>query len=320
MGPNLRGVLNCAVNAAYTRDPLKLGQLVSWVEPEMLYSRIQTRQASIALVETGKDGFPVLFLHGNSSSSDVFARQLESPLAERHRLIALDLPGHGASDDAIEPKAAYTIPGFANTVAEVLDALAIDHVAVVGWSLGGHIGIELLEREPRIAGLMIMGTPPISRGILGMLRGFQPQFDLTLTTKGRLTPREMDRLARLCFGESPPQRFRDAIARADWRMRKILGYGLMMGAGADQKKVVEHSPVPLAVVNGEREPFARLDYLTGLDYANLWDGQCHLINAAGHAAFLDAPGEFNALLGRFIEDAAAFAVLCQTSDLGRRHG
>ena len=188
----------------------------------MLYRRIQTRQASIALVETRNDGFPVLFLHGNSSSSDVFVRQFESHLASRHRLIALDLPGHGASDDAADPKTAYTIPGFANTVVEVLDALAIDHLAIVGWSLGGHIGIELLERDPRIAGLMIMGTPPVSRGIFGMLRGFQPQFDLTLTTKGRLTRREMDRLARLCFGEAPQHGLREAIARTDWRMRKIM--------------------------------------------------------------------------------------------------
>lgn len=286
----------------------------------MLYRRIQTRQASIALVETRNDGFPVLFLHGNSSSSDVFVRQFESHLASRHRLIALDLPGHGASDDAADPKTAYTIPGFANTVVEVLDALAIDHLAIVGWSLGGHIGIELLERDPRIAGLMIMGTPPVSRGIFGMLRGFQPQFDLTLTTKGRLTRREMDRLARLCFGEAPQHGLREAIARTDWRMRKIMGHGLMMGSGVDQRKVVEHSPVPLAVVNGEREPFARLDYLAGLDYANLWDGQCHVIPAVGHASFLEAPDQFNVLLGRFIDDAAAFAVLNQASGLGRRHG
>ncbi len=267
----------------------------------MLYRRIQTRQASIALAETRTDGFPVLFLHGNSSSRDVFVRQLESELASRHRLIALDLAGHGASGDAVDPKAAYTIPGFASTVGEVLDALAIDHLAIVGWSLGGHIGIELLERDPRIAGLMIMGTPPVSRGIFGILRGFQPQFDLTLTTKGRLTHREMDRLA-------------------DWRMRKIMGHGLMMGAGVDQKKVVEHSPVPVAVVNGEFEPFARLDYLAGLDYANLWDGQCHVIAGAGHASFLEAPDRFNALLGRFIDDAAGFAVFNEATSLGRRHG
>ncbi len=286
----------------------------------MLYRRIQTRQASIALAETRTDGFPVLFLHGNSSSRDVFVRQLESELASRHRLIALDLAGHGASGDAVDPKAAYTIPGFASTVGEVLDALAIDHLAIVGWSLGGHIGIELLERDPRIAGLMIMGTPPVSRGIFGILRGFQPQFDLTLTTKGRLTHREMDRLARLCFGDMPPSDLRDAIARADWRMRKIMGHGLMMGAGVDQKKVVEHSPVPVAVVNGEFEPFARLDYLAGLDYANLWDGQCHVIAGAGHASFLEAPDRFNALLGRFIDDAAGFAVFNEATSLGRRHG
>lgn len=286
----------------------------------MFYSRIDTRQARIALAETGKSGFPVLFVHGNSSSSKVFVRQMESPLADRYRLIALDLPGHGASDDAADAKAAYTIPGLANTVGEVLDALTIDHVVIVGWSLGGHVGIELLDRDPRIAGLMIVGTPPIARGVLGVLRGFQPQFDLTLTTKGRLTGREMDRFARLCFGEAASPELRDAIARTDWRMRKIMGHGLMMGVGVDQKKVVEHSALPLAVVNGEREPFARLDYVASLDYANLWNGKCHVIGAAGHAPFLEAAEKFNTLLERFVDDAAAIAAAGRVSGLRRRLG
>ncbi|WP_417582824.1 alpha/beta fold hydrolase [Pelagibacterium sp.] len=286
----------------------------------MLYSRIKTRQASIALLETRGEGFPVLFLHGNSSSSAAFYKQFESPLADRYRFIAIDLPGHGASDNAADPKAGYTIPGFADTVVELIDALGVEAIAVVGWSLGGHVGIELLDKDPRIAGLMAVGTPPVSGGVLGLLRGFHKQFDLTLTTKGRLTRREMARLARLCFGDAAPQNLHDAIARADWRMRKVMGHGLMMGAGVDQKKVVEHSPVPFAVVNGKREPFARLDYLAGLDYANLWDGQCHVIDAAGHAPFLEAPEQFNALLGRFINDAAAYAANSQASGLHRRHG
>lgn len=284
----------------------------------MVYGEVECRQARIALSDTQGSGFPVLLLHGNSNARNVFFRQFQSPLAERFRLIAVDLPGHGQSGNARDPETAYSIPGFADIVTEILDHLAIDHLAIVGWSLGGHIGIELLERDPRVCGLMIVGTPPISHGIFGVLRGFQPNIDLTLTTRGQLGAREIDRFFRMCFGEHGPSEFRGLIERADWRMRRVMGRGVMAGLGVDQKHVVEHNRAPLAVVNGEGEPFARLDYVAGLDYANLWDGRCHVLEGAVHAPFLEAPGSFNALLERFLADAAAWAASGRSGDL-RRH-
>lgn len=287
-------------------------------EAKMVYGEIACKQAHIAVSDTQGEGFPLLLLHGNSNGREVFFRQFQSPLAERYRLIAIDLPGHGQSGDARDPDAAYTIPGLADTVCEVIDHLAIDRLGVLGWSLGGHIGIELLARDPRVAGLMIVGTPPIQRGILGVLRGFQPTMDLTLTTRGRLSARETDRFARMCFGDGDHLRFRALIERADWRMRRVMGRGVMAGVGADQKHVVEHNRAPLAVVNGRGEPFARLDYLAGLDYANLWDGQCHVIEEAVHAPFLEAPETFNTLLGRFLADVSNWTEIDQADGL-RRH-
>ncbi|WP_323853773.1 alpha/beta hydrolase, partial [Xenorhabdus koppenhoeferi] len=52
--------------------------------------------------------------------------------------------------------------GYALTVIEVLEKLAINSVVVFGWSLGGHIGLEMLALFPKMIGLMICGTPPIS--------------------------------------------------------------------------------------------------------------------------------------------------------------
>lgn len=282
----------------------------------MLYSKIETRQGRIALCETAGHGFPLLLIHGNSSGKDVFARQLESPLGEKFRLIALDLPGHGQSDDARDPRHAYTLPGLAQTVAEILDRLGVERLAVLGWSLGGHVGLELLDRDPRLAGLMLVGTPPVSRGILGILRGFHAQFDLTLTTKGRLRRREIDRFAALCFGDDPDPDLRALIERTDWRARRVLGRSMLMGLGADQKTVAEHAAAPIAVVNGEAEPFARLDYLSGLSWGHLWDGRCHVLANAAHAPFREQPERFNMLLDRFVMDAALWAA--HADQKGRR--
>jgi pimeloyl-ACP methyl ester carboxylesterase len=65
--------------------------------------KIDTPNGALAVHESAGQGPPVVLIHGNSSSSRVFSRQLDGPLGQRFRLIAVDLPGHGASDDAKDP-------------------------------------------------------------------------------------------------------------------------------------------------------------------------------------------------------------------------
>src|ERR1700677_4384860 len=60
--------------------------------------KIAALNGGIAVHESSAgQGPPVVLIHGNSSSSSVFSRQLDGALGERFRLIAVDLPGHGAS-------------------------------------------------------------------------------------------------------------------------------------------------------------------------------------------------------------------------------
>jgi pimeloyl-ACP methyl ester carboxylesterase len=267
---------------------------------------IPTPHADIRLTDSGGAGMPLLLIHGGGTSRAVFDLQMQSQLAERHRLIALDLPGHGESSDARDPAFGYTMPGFATVVSEVLDTLGIERLAVFGWSLGGHIAIELMSRLPRIAGTMLMGAPPVSPGPLGMLRGFHTNWDMLLASKEKFSPRDMARYNELCFAGNPPPHAMGDIARADGRSRVHVGKSMMRGDGADQRRTVEHSMAPVAMVNGEHDPFVRLGYLNSLDYRNLWDGRVHIMQEAGHAAFRDQPERFNALLMRFAADTEAY--------------
>ena len=55
--------------------------------------------ADISLRDSEGEGPAVLLIHGNSSSGEIFRRQFEDPQLAHLRLVAFDLPGHGASTD-----------------------------------------------------------------------------------------------------------------------------------------------------------------------------------------------------------------------------
>jgi pimeloyl-ACP methyl ester carboxylesterase len=269
---------------------------------------IVTPHADIRLTESGGNGLPLLFLHGSGASRRVFERQLDSVLAERHRLIMMDLPGHGESSDARDPATGYTITGLADCVSIVLGQLGVGRVAVFGWSLGGHIAIELLHHHPSIAGLMLTGAPPVSHGPVGMLRGFHANWDMFLASKERYTPRDVERYAQLCYGNAVEAWMLDDVRRADGRMRSTFSRSMMRGDGADQRRTVEEASVPIALVNGEHDPIIRLGYVSSLQVPTLWDGHALVLSDAGHAAFRDVHNRFNALLMRFASDADTWHV------------
>ena len=278
---------------------------------------IATTHAEIRLTDTGGPGLPLLMLHGSGASRKVFAPLLAGPLAERHRLVALDLPGHGESSNARDPGWGYSLTGFADIVADVLRSLDIGRVAIFGWSLGGHIAIELLHRHPGVAGLFLTGAPPVGRGPIAMLRGFHASWDMLLASKEKFTPHDVERYALLCYGPGAPVAFLDDIRRADGRARVFFSRSIMRGDGADQKRTVEDAHVPVAIVNGEHDPFIRHGYIAGLGIPTLWDGRVHTLEGAGHAAFRDASERFTALLMRFAADAETWRDLA-TADVARR--
>ncbi len=82
-------------------------------------------------------GPPILFIHGFSQSRLCWNRQFQSFLADGHRLVRLDLRGHGLSD---KPKDAYGDPTlWAEDVAAVIGELDLDRPILSGWSYGGVI-------------------------------------------------------------------------------------------------------------------------------------------------------------------------------------
>jgi pimeloyl-ACP methyl ester carboxylesterase len=261
---------------------------------------IATSHGSLAVEESGQGGIPVLLIHGNSFCRGVFRNQLQGRIANNHRFIAFDLPGHGQSSNAPDPERSYTRPGLADAAVELLDALGVTEAIVFGWSLGGHIGIEMISRFPGMRGLMITGAPPVGRN--NMAQGFKASPQTGVAGKQELSNADINAFVKGIFGESAEVFLRHAVARTDGRFRKRLFEAARAGAGVDQRLTVEISPVPVAVVNGGEDRLVNLDYFDTVAYANLWEARCHRLIGLGHAPFWEAPGDFDPVLERFLHD------------------
>lgn len=262
---------------------------------------IDTTHGRIAVTESEGEGPVVLFIHGNSSCKEVFQDQLDSELGRHYRFIAMDLPGHGNSEDAVNPTETYTMAGYADTTLQVMENLHQGPFAVVGWSLGGHIGLEMLDHTKDIIGLTISGTPPIGRDPEDMGSGFLPNPHMTSTGQEHLTDEEADNYAHTTCGDRRYETFLgEAVRRTDGRARRIMMEAAMAGQGVNQKQMAESTQVPLAIINGTEEALVNNEYVASLQYNSLWQGQVQLIENAGHAPFWDEPAQFNQLLRGFL--------------------
>lgn len=270
----------------------------------MTETTLDTPYGTIAVRDSGGPGRPLLLVHGNSASKDVFAGQFEAPELAGFRLIAADLPGHGASSDAPEPETAYTFPGYAGMLETVLGALGAEAAAVFGWSLGGHAALEMVGRgKVALAGLMISGTPPIAPTVESFMASFNidPEAE-NLTAKRDFTDEDamMYAFATSNVGGEVAPHHLAMVKRTDGRAREIMFTSAMAGGFLDEREIVATMSIPLAVANGADDPFLQLDYFDTLRAPTLWKHGMHRIEGAGHAPFLQTPGVFNALLAEFV--------------------
>lgn len=248
-----------------------------------------------------RQGPPIVLIHCFSCAMDWWDGMLP-PLERSHRVIEVDLLGHGGSE---KPASGYTPQHQAKAVSEALERLGVKDAEVVGHSLGGAVTVALAQEHPQLVGrAVIIDMPPDnSYGDLGFIASLafqpvlgealwqiKPDFSVSDGLEVAFAPgfdvpdafvEDVKRLTYTAYDDSPGGNddFLDEES-LDQRM-KASGKPLMVLMGAEEQ-----------IVN---DPRRALDQYK----AAVPTAQIHLIAGAGHSPNVEKPRETARLVLRF---------------------
>jgi len=257
------------------------------------------------VIELG-EGPPLLFVHGLSGRWQNWLENMPH-FARSHRVVAVDLPGFGASP---MPREAISIPAYARFLEAVCDALAIDAAAVVGNSMGGYVAAELAIVSPRrVERLMLVSAAGITAEYLhrdGVMTGARIVAAVATRAAARhawLARRSGLRRLALQF-----------VVRHPERLSVPLAHELMDGSGRPgflpameailAHRISERLPqiaCPTYVVWGEDDRV--IPVRDAQRFGELIpDARVEVWPDTGHVAMLERPARFNALLEAFLSE------------------
>jgi pimeloyl-ACP methyl ester carboxylesterase len=219
-------------------------------------------------------GAPVILLHGGAGNGDHWANQVTA-LATQFQVIVVDSRGHGRSTRDGKP---ITYALMADDLLALMDHLELGKAALVGWSDGGAIGLDLAIRHPeRVSKLVAYGT---NFNLAGTQKGsgatFPAYFARCAADYAKLSPTPGD------------YKGLQAALRPMWR--SLPSY---------TNAQIASIKVPTLVLDGDHDEIIRQDHVKEL--AKLISGaKLVFIRDASHFALFQQPEAFNQAVMDFL--------------------
>jgi non-heme chloroperoxidase len=251
-------------------------------------------------------GAPLLFIHGWAQSHLCWVRQFESELADEFRLAAFDLRGHGMSET---PSAAdaYSGDAFAQDLAAVLDALALERPILVGWSYAGFVICDYLQKYggARLGGLDLVAAGavlgPAAFGTLigpGFLDHAPDACADDLATRIAASRRFL----RVCLPDISEDDFEASLAAMMVVTPAVRA--ALISREIDGTAALSDFPAPVLVSHGRADTVV-LPAMSDLVLARCPNARASWYDGVGHAPFLEASARFNTELAAFARSAHA---------------
>lgn len=259
----------------------------------------------LAVHEWGNAAGPaVLFLHGFAQSHLCFEAQYRSPLADRFRLIAYDMRGHGESEQPADAAAYQGSRVWADDLAAVMTARGLKRPVLVGWSMGGRVIRQYLINygDSAIAGVNFVASQVVEEP---RFRG--PGAPRALPDRLTLEEEIDNAIAFLdgCFGKKPSEAL----------FRRALGYNMRVPAAVRRAiagwstpapltlEALRRVTVPVLITHGRADTVVLPD-AAELAASTIAHARLSWFDGCGHSPFVENAARFNDELAAFVESRA----------------
>lgn len=244
--------------------------------------------------ESVGDGSPIVFIHGLGSSARDWELQVGA-FARSHRVVTVDLRGHGQSD---KPAGRYAIELFSQDVAELIDQLTLAPVTVVGISLGGMVAFQLAADHPELLDRVVAVNALPDNKLLQEARG---QILMRKLIVGFLGLERMGKILGERLFPDPNMEEERALMAKRLADNDKKAYQKSFQAAVDWPGVTEElkdTELPMLMISSDedyvpvdqKQPY--VDAVPGLTQVVLED--------ARHAVPIERPERFNSALDQFL--------------------
>ncbi|WP_022979333.1 alpha/beta fold hydrolase [Ideonella sp. B508-1] len=249
---------------------------------------------------------PALFIHGSGPGVSAWAnwRLVMPALAQQRRVIAPDMVGFGHSDRPAGM--AYTMDTWVQQALDLMDALDLPQVDLVGNSFGGALALALAIRAPqRVRRLVLMGSVGVPFAItpgLDAVWGYEPSIQ---TMRALMDTFAWDRslvndeLAKLRYEASIRPGFQESFSAMFPAPRQRW-----VDAMASPEAAIRALPHETLILHGREDQVIPLQ--TSLTLSQ-WipNSQLHVFGHCGHWTQIEHAGRFARLVGDFLAEADA---------------
>jgi pimeloyl-ACP methyl ester carboxylesterase len=242
--------------ASPAAEPLEPDELLSGPTPPFQTSSFEHEGHTLVYDVYGEGDRVLVYLHGLLLDAEL-NRGIAGALAEQgHRVVLLDLLGHGRSD---QPRhaSAYRIDAYATQVFALLDELGVETAVLGGLSLGANVSLFAASQRPERVGGLVLEMPVLERAVPSAALAFVPLL-LGVHSARRPLGRAaamVRRLPRTGFG--PLNSILDACSMPPDVIAAIL-HGVLVGPVAptsEQRRAITAPTLVLAHRNDLIHPF-----------------------------------------------------------------
>lgn len=256
---------------------------------------VATRAGSVGLDLAG-EGAPLVLLHGFPHDRTLWVPQLAAGIPGA-RVIAPDLPGFGES--AVVTPA--SMDAWADWLAGLFDALAVDRAILGGLSMGGYLAFAFWRRHgARVRALVLADTRAGADDQEGRAKRRAMQMLVDAQGVGPVAERMLPGMVGKTTRETRPE----VVATLDAMMRRASARAVHDALDAlrerpDSTPTLATIDVPTLVVCGDEDALTPVSESRAMAAA-IPGSRLAVIPRAGHASNLEAPEEFTRLLSEFV--------------------